>query len=65
MKTATIPKKSGAMIILRGVNDFRILMLKRNKKLSFASTYAFPGGKIDKEDKMIAETHMENSIKII
>jgi 8-oxo-dGTP pyrophosphatase MutT (NUDIX family) len=47
---------SASVILLRPYEthgsrfDYQILMLKRNKNLSFANYFAFPGGMIEKQD---------------
>lgn len=50
---------SSCLIILRECNsaneNFKVLMLKRNKALSFGNTYAFPGGKLEESDIQLAK----------
>jgi len=54
----TEPRKAGSLIIARPVEpspannyyDYEILLLIRNKSMTFANTVAYPGGKIEPKD---------------
>ena len=48
---ASIPEKSSSLILLRFLGkEIETFMMKRNEKLTFGGTFAFPGGKIDKNE---------------
>jgi len=57
IQKSSVPKISGSLIILNGDDNFKVLMLKRAINLSFGSTYSFPGGKLDPQDQILAQSH--------
>ena len=53
-------RQSAAMILLRKTkDDFKVLLVKRNPKISFGSSWAFPGGAAEREDFEIANQNRE------
>ena len=46
-----ICRQSAALILIRQAKeDFKVLLVKRNPNISFASSWAFPGGAAEKND---------------
>jgi 8-oxo-dGTP pyrophosphatase MutT (NUDIX family) len=56
--TSKVTDLSSCVVMVREArttaNNYEILLLKRTQNLAFGGYYAFPGGKLDKQDHIEA-----------